>query len=69
MPITIASDMNGDAVTISTRIKVYLDGQECTAIITGFERYFGNVVKVFAIRDDDGAEVATFSDAIARFKS
>jgi hypothetical protein len=69
MQVTRASDMNGDDVTIGTRIKTTLDGQEYTAVITGFEHYFGNIVKVFAIIDDYGTEVATFSDAIVRFRS
>jgi hypothetical protein len=69
MQVTRANDMNGDEVTISTRIKAYLEGQEYTAVITGFEQYYGNIVRITAIRDDDGTEVKAFSDAIVRFRS
>lgn len=69
MKITSASDMNGDVLNIKTRIRTWYDRQEYTAIITGFEHYQGDVVRVVAIRDDDGTEIKTFSDAVVRFKS
>lgn len=68
MQITSASDMNGDVLSIKTRIKTWINKQEYTATITGFERYQGNVVRVVAILDGDGTEIKTFSDAVVRFK-
>jgi len=68
MHITSASDINGDVIRINTRIKVWYDQEEYTAVITGFEHYQGNVVRVVAIRDDDGTETKTFSDAVVRFQ-
>ena len=69
MKITSASDVNGDVLNIKTRIRAWFDGKEYTAVITGFEHYQGSVVRVVAIRDDDGTEVKTFSDMAVRFKS
>jgi hypothetical protein len=69
MQITSANDMNGDVVSINTRIKTTIDKQEYTAVITGFEHYQGNVVKVVAILDENGIEIVAFSDAVVRFKS
>jgi hypothetical protein len=69
MPIQNVSDMNGDVLNVGTHIRATLDKQEYTAVITGFERFQGNVLKVIAIRDDDKTEVTTFSDAVVRFKS
>jgi len=69
MQIISASDMNGDDIRIKTRIRAWLDSKEYTAVITGFEHYQGNVVRVVAIRDDDKTEVKTFSDAVVRFHS
>ena len=68
MQITNASDMNGDVIAIKTRIRAWLYKKEYTAVITGFEHYQGNVVRVVAIRDDDGTEVKAFSDAVVRFR-
>lgn len=69
MKITSASDMNGDVLNIKTQIKAWYENKEYTAVITGFEYYHGNVVRVIAIRDDDGTEARTFSDVVVRFKS
>jgi hypothetical protein len=69
MRITSASDMNGNAIGIKARIKYYDKRTEYTAVITGFEHYEGNVVRVTAIRDIDGTEVKLFSDSVARFRS
>ena len=69
MRITSASDMNGDVLNIKTRIKTTINKREYTAVITGFEHFQGNVVRVTAILDDNGAEIKTFSDAVVRFKS
>jgi hypothetical protein len=69
MPIQNVSDMNGDVLNVGTHIRATLDKQEYTAVITGFEHFQGNVLKVIAIRDDDKTEVTTFSDAVVRFKS
>jgi hypothetical protein len=68
MHITMASDINGDVIRIGTRIKGSYGKDEYTAVITGFEHYQGNVVRVDAIRDDDGTEIKTFSDAIVRLQ-
>jgi len=68
MQITSASDINGNVIRVGTKIKAWYDKKEYTAIITGFERYHANVVTVIAIRDDDGTETKTFSDAVVRFK-
>jgi hypothetical protein len=65
----MANDINGDVIRVGTKIKGWYDQKEYTATITGFERYQGNVVRVIAIRDDDGTEHKTFSDAVVRFKS
>ena len=69
MHITSARDMNGNVLNIKTRIKTTLNMKEYTAVIIGFEPYQGSVVRVVAMRDDDGTEVKTFSDAVVRFKS
>ena len=66
--ITNAKDMNGDVISIRTRIKAWLNGQSYTAVITGFESYQGDVVRVVAIRDDDRTETKTFSDAVVVFR-
>jgi hypothetical protein len=67
--ISSASDMNGDDIRINTRIRVWIEQEERTAVITGFEHYQGNVVRVDAVLDDDGTEVKTFSDAVIRYRS
>jgi hypothetical protein len=69
MRITSASDMNGDVISIKTKIRLWISDGEHTAVITGFEHYQGNVVRVAAILDNDGTEVKVFSDAVIRFKS
>ncbi|HWI67243.1 MAG TPA: hypothetical protein VNS88_02490 [Nitrospiraceae bacterium] len=70
MKITRANDMNGDVLTIKTRIRGWHDNKEFTAVITGFEYYQGDdCIRVVAIRDDDGTEVKTFNDVVVRFKS
>jgi hypothetical protein len=69
MRITSASDMNGDTVNIGTEIKVWLGGSDYTeyvAVVTGFEHYQDNVVRVTAVLKDGGGEIKAFSDAIAR---
>jgi hypothetical protein len=69
MQITSANDINGDVIRVNTKIKCWHDQEEYIATITGFERYQGNVVRVNAIRDDNGTEVKMFSDSVVRFKS
>jgi hypothetical protein len=66
MRITSASDMNGDVVSIGTEIKGWLGRKEYAAVITGFEHYQGNVVRVIAVLKDGGGEIKAFSDAIVR---
>lgn len=69
MKITSASDMNGDVLNIKTRVRMTISKREYTAVITGFEHFQGNVVRVTAILDGIGAEIKTFSDAVVRLKS
>jgi hypothetical protein len=66
MEITYCSDMNGDMIRAGTRIRAWLETEEYTAVVTSFERYQGNVVRITATRDGDGVEIKTFSDAVVR---
>jgi len=69
MQITSASDMNGDDIRAKSKIKMWIEQKEYTAVVTGFEHYQGNIVRVVAILDDDGTEVKAFSDSVVRFRS
>jgi hypothetical protein len=69
MQITSASDMNGDDIRAKSKIKMWIEQREYIAVVTGFEHYQGNIVRVVAILDDDGTEVKAFSDSVVRFRS
>ena len=70
--ITNAKDMNGDVISIRTRIKAWLNGQSYTAVITCASRATsGDVVAVVAIRDDDNNSPSGHpftSDAVVVFR-
>jgi hypothetical protein len=57
--------MNGDMIRVGTKIKTWIGTEEYTAVVTGFEHYQGNVVRITATVDD-GFEIKTFSDSSVR---
>ena len=69
MRITSAIDLNGDEIRIGSRIEAFNLEDSFIAVIKGFERYQGNVVRVVATREDDNTEFKTFSDAVVRHVS